>query len=269
MRRTKKENKVEETWEQRRDKELKSFLEDRTEFVPEPTYLYKIGDRVDIGALEDVYIVDIIENGKVYEIDYASTNTNYGNPIKHEHQRRFVKWLDVRPYQEEKKDSLIKNEDLILNYSQRSMSDILLKAYYFGTDFEPEYQRDYVWELEDKIALIDSIFCNIDIGKFVFIHKGFNEKYLYEILDGKQRVRAILDYYENRFPYKGRYFNDLSKRDQDHFEDYLISIAEVRDCSREQVLKYFIVLNKHGRIMDKKQIEKVEKMLEEEQSKLV
>jgi hypothetical protein len=42
-----------------------------------------------------------------------------------------------------------------------------------------------------------------------------------------------------------------------------VSIAEVQDCDRKQVLQYFIMLNKHGKIMDKQQIEKVEHMLEE------
>jgi hydrogenase maturation factor len=252
-----------ETWEQKREKELDKFIKDRTEFLPEPTYFYNIGDRVCIGALADVYVVDKILDGKVYEIDYVSTNTNYSNPIKHEHQRRFVSWLDIRPYTEDKSKELINNTDLRLDYSQRSMSDIISKAYYFGIDFEPEYQRDYVWELEDKVALIDSIFNNVDIGKFVFIHLGYSGKYSYEILDGKQRIRAILDFYENRFQYKGKYFNELSLREQDHLEDYPISFAEVRDITREQILRYFVKLNKHGKIMDKVQIEKVEKMIED------
>jgi len=253
---------VQETPEQRREKDKKSFLEDRTEFLPEPTYFYKIGDRVNIGALEDVFVIDILLDGKAYEIDYASTNNNYGNPIRNEHQRRFVSWLDIRPYYEGKRESLIKNSDINLSYMQMSIESILGKVYYFGTNFDPEYQRDYVWEQEDKIALIDSIFNNVDIGKFAFIHKDFGGKYLYEILDGKQRIRAILDYFENRFSYKGKYFNDLSYRDQNFFENYYILVAEVREMSREQILRYFVKLNKHGKVMDKVQIEKVEKMIE-------
>jgi hypothetical protein len=251
-----------ETPEQKRERELKAFIDERLPFVPEPTYFFTIGDRVAIGQLRDVYVVDVLEDAKAYEIDYTSINTNYGNPIANEHQRRFVTWLDIRPYGGENKEpSLIKNDDLQLNYSQRSIGDIFSKVYFFGTDFDPEYQRDYVWELDDKVALIDSMFNNVDIGKFVFIHKGYGEEYLYEILDGKQRIRAILDYYENRFAYKGLYFNDLSSREQDHLEGYNISIAEVKNISKEQILRYFVTLNKHGKAMDKAQIEKVEKMI--------
>lgn len=263
----KKKEVIKETPEQIRERELQNFINERTEHLPEPTYFYKKGDRVTIGALEDVYVIDVLLNGKVYEIDFTSIDNNYGNPIRNEHKRRFVSWLDIRPYYEDKKQSLVKNNDLKLSYSQRGISDIISKAYHFGIDFEPDYQRDYVWELEDKIALIDSIFDNVDIGKFVYIHKGYNMEHLYEILDGKQRIRAILDYFENRFAYKGLYFNDLSLRDQSHFEDYPISVAEVRDITKEQVLRYFVKLNKHGKIMDKVQIEKVEKMIEDIENK--
>ena len=175
------------TVEEQRQNDLNSFLKERTEFCPEPTYFYNIGDRVVIGALEDVYVCDVINN-KVYEIDYSSTDTNYGNPIKHEHQKMFVNWYDIRPYNDTEIKSVIQNNDLRLSYSQRHLGDLFSKAYYFGTNFEPEYQREYVWELEDKVALIDSIFNNVDIGKFVFIHKEYGEDYCYEVLDGKQRV---------------------------------------------------------------------------------
>ena len=68
-----------------------------------------------------------------------------------------------------------KNDDLSLSFSQQTIEGAIIhRANYFGIDFSPEYQRDYVWDLEDKVDLIDSIFNNIEIGKFVFIHNIFN-----------------------------------------------------------------------------------------------
>ena len=255
--------KIQLTSEQIRENELQLFIKNKTELLPNPTYFYQVGERVTIGALKDVYVSEIFLDGKIYEIDYTSIDHNYGNPIRNEHQKMFVIWLDIRPFYKGEKISLIKNDDLHLSYSQRDIGDIFSKVYKFGVNFEPDYQRDYVWDLEDKIALIDSIFNSVDIGKFVYIHKGYNEKYVFEILDGKQRIRAILDYYENKFAFKGLYFNDLSYRDQNHFEMYSISVAEVRDISREQILRYFVKLNKHGKVMDKLQIEKVERMIDD------
>lgn len=230
--------------------------------IPEPTYKFNTGDKVIIGNLEDCIIEEILDGGKIYKIDYTSIDNNYGNPIIKEHQKTYFQWYKLRKLNNNK-NSFIKNEDLRLNYSQRHLADLFSKAYYFGVDFEPEYQRDFVWELEDKIALIDSIFNNIDIGKLVFIKHDYSDDLLYEILDGKQRIRAILDFYEDRFQYQGYYFSDLSGRDQDHFEHYSINVAEIDKMTREQILRYFIMLNTGGKPMAKEQLNKVKKMLGE------
>lgn len=257
----KKKNVEKETIAQIRERNIKSAIKDKLEYCPEPTYYFEVGDEVIIGNLEDVVVIEQLENGKLYEIDYSSTDNNYGNPIKTEHKRMFVTWFDIRPYHECKHKSLIKNEDLKMRFMQMTIGSLLNKTYNFGVDFNPDYQRDYVWNLDDKIALIDSIFNNIDIGKFAFIHLGYSGKYGYEILDGKQRMKTLLDFFENRFSYDGKFFNDLSIREQNYFESYPVSIAETEDADRKQILKYFLTLNKHGKIMDKQQLDKVEKML--------
>jgi len=257
----------EQSLEEQKQSRLKDVV-DRLPLIPEPTYKFSVGDRVMIGNLEDVYISTILNENKIYEIDYSSTNTNYGNPIKTEHQWMFVMWTDVRKYAEEKNESLVQNRDVKLNYSQRSMGDIFSKVYHFGVNFEPDYQREFVWSLEDKVSLIDSIFHNVDIGKFTFIHYEM-EKWIetglgYEILDGKQRIRAILDFYEDRFTYKGKLFSELSHRDKHHFTDYAIAQAEAKNLTDDQILRYFIMLNTGGRVMAKEQIEKVKGMLKGE-----
>lgn len=240
-------------------KDLRSNLH----LISKPTHIFNIGDKVIIGNLEAVTVEEIVEDGKIYKIDFSSTDTNYGNPITTEHQKRYVKWVDIRKFQERTKDKsiLIKNTDMDLNYTNRSMGDILSKAYYFGIDFNPDYQRDYVWELNDKIALIDSIFNNIDIGKFAFIKKDYSESFFYEILDGKQRLRAILDFYEDRFQYQDKYFSDLTIREQDHFENYNITMAEVSDLTEEQILKYFLMLNTGGKVMSEEHLNKIREKL--------
>jgi len=272
MPKSKKIKEVPPTPEQRKEFELKR-IQDHLHLIPEPTYIFKTGDRVEIGALQDVYISDVLDNNKIYEIDYTSIDNNYGKPIRHEHCKMFVDWMRIRKYRDNSVniESFIHNEDLRLNYMNYHLMSLFTKAYSFGINFEPEYQREYVWNLEDKIALIDSIFNHIDIGKFVFIRydtekwidTGFGE----EVLDGKQRLKAILDFYEDRFQYKEKHFSDLSHRDQDFFESYPVSVAEVSDLTREQILRYFIALNTCGKIMSKEQINKAAKLLEESEKR--
>jgi len=147
------------------------------------------------------------------------------------------------------------------------MDSLLTNIYNFGVDFEPKYQRGLVWEQKDKDLLIDSIFNGVDIGKFVFIRRpygGYGSPSL-EILDGKQRLHTIQEFYENRFPYKGKYFNDLSYKDQSYFRNYNISYADIKgDISDKQKYEIFIRLNTGGRQIDHKQIEYVEFLLARE-----
>jgi hypothetical protein len=240
-------------------------LKNKLFLIPKPTYIFNIGDKVSIGNLQDVTVEQVLENGKIYLIDYSFINNNYGNPIKHEHQKQYVEWFSIRKYQENKSTELIKNEDIKMNFMNQEIEGLFSKVYHFGVDFSPEYQRDFVWNLEDKITLIDSIFNNVEIGKFVFIHLGYSGDYLYEILDGKQRLRALLDFYEDRFQYKGKYFSNLSRKEQYFFKGYQISVAEMRgEITREQKLRYFLLLNRTGHVMAKEQLDKVEKMLNEE-----
>ena len=68
----------------------------------------------------------------------------------------------------------------------------------------PEYQRDYVWSEEDKVDLIDSIMHHRDIGKFVFVENPFDHSKerggdSYEVLDGKQRINAIIGFINGEF----------------------------------------------------------------------
>lgn len=259
-------NKIETPHVMTREEKLNNFLNHGYgSYRPVPSYEFNIGDRVSIGALENVHVIEKLDNG-IYEIEYSSTSSNYGKPITANGQKRFVYWYEIRPYKDIIQPSIEKNKDLRLSFSQQTLDGgILHRIYFAGVDFNPEYQRDYIWEQKDKELLIDSIFNNIDIGKFVFIHNEYyeKEKDLYECLDGQQRCKTLLEYFENRFPYQGYYFNDLSVRDQCHFENYSISVAEVREITKEQKLRYFLHLNRSGKSMDIKHLEKVENMLKE------
>lgn len=257
MARKKKELTFEEKQQEKINRTLKGLKEDYL-YIPEPTYKYNIGDRVNIGNLTDCVIDQIIDDGKFYVVDYTKIDNNYGNPIATTHCKDVWMWTSVRAFNYDK-TLFAKKDDIRIDYSNRTINSLLVHAYHFGFDLEPIYQRGLVWDLEDKIALIDSIFNNIDIGKFTFIKNGIMEKD--EVLDGKQRLSTLLEFYEDRFEYKGYKFSDLSFRDQNHITNYSISWGETSGLTDEQKLRYFIKLNTTGKPMDKKHLEKVKSML--------
>ncbi|PSW30850.1 hypothetical protein C9J21_18355 [Photobacterium phosphoreum] len=86
----------------------------------------------------------------------------------------------------------------------------------------PVWQRDLCWDLEDKIALIESIFMGFLIGGYMqnswkMNSKNFYVKYSDIILDGQQRIDAIDGFYNNKFSLDGTYFKDLSAMDRNRF----------------------------------------------------
>lgn len=265
MARKKKEETKVLTPEEIRVASIKQGLEDierEKPFINPPTYKFTVGDKVSYGAIRDCTIEEIYEDGLYYLLRGVVTNRNYGNPYD-SIEYRVASWTSIRPI-ENKNSNLAKNQGIRLNYCNSTIESLIHRYYHFGVDMNPEYQRDYVWEDNDKVYLIDSIFNNIDIGKFVFIHIS-DEQWLktrigYEILDGKQRLSTLIEFYENRFPYQGYYYNDLSAADKRIFKEHNVVYADVRETDKKTVYQYFLMLNRCGKQMDKSQLELVEKL---------
>lgn len=156
-----------------------------------------------------------------------------------------------------------------LHYSNRSMYSLLSFHYLFGVDFKPDYQRGSVWDEEDREKLLDSIFAGREIGRFVFKQLPFNrtndDGNYYEIVDGKQRMLTLLAFYENRFPYKGAFYNDLSALDKNWFMDASIGVAELdQNTTRAEVLEVFLALNEGGKPVAKEVLDHARELLKGE-----
>lgn len=71
----------------------------------------------------------------------------------------------------------------------------------------------------------------------------------------------LIEFYENKLSYTGKYFNDLSGIDKMVFIEHQIAVAEVREIDKKTVLKYFLMLNRTGKSMEESHLTEVEKML--------
>ncbi len=108
-------------------------------------------------------------------------------------------------------------------------------------DFEPSYQRKgRRWSTSDKQYLVDSILNGFDIPKFymadfVFGSSKLNEhKKSYAVIDGKQRLEAIFEFFEDKFPLsstfvllanqkldlRGKKYSDLKREFPEVAEDF-------------------------------------------------
>lgn len=231
-------------------------------FAGEPTYRFATGDEVVYGAWEKSTVIESFHDGLVYEIETETHKK--GEKVS---GRQIVSWIDIRPHIVGM-SSFTTNRDIRLSYSSVTIESLLYRHLHFGVDFEPDYQRGEVWSMEDKEKLLESIFMGADIGRFVFRCRSEEEwrrdRLSYEIVDGKQRLLTLLAFFENRFPYKGVYFNELSGDDRRRFQETIIALAELKHISKKDVLRVFLMLNRGGRTVSDEHIQRVEKMLSEQ-----
>lgn len=158
-----------------------------------------------------------------------------------------------------KKIKVIAHENRTLSwwYSQRSKIDM-----------DPPYQRrGRLWSEADKAYLIDSILNEYDIPKlyladFTWGDSKLNLKKLsYAIIDGKQRLEAIFDFFDGNivlnddFVYlnkpelklRGLGYKDLKgnyKEIADVFENYNLSVMSVLTSDKKLINELFVRLNR-------------------------
>jgi len=126
-------------------------------------------------------------------------------------------------------------------------------------DLNPPYQREHVWDLDDKVSLIKSIFDGNDIGMLAIVTNDTMDEYYYTVLDGKQRITAIIEYVMDLYAVDGVYYSNLNRNDRRLFRNTRMNIGYVdsTEMTEEKIIKYFLKLNSSGRVMDKSHIEKI------------
>ncbi len=235
--------------------------------INEPSRHFLVGEEVSIGNLEYCEIKEVFDGGKFYRVyvERLCKENSSRKTYMDKSSNNIWKWTNIHkkvPLEELKKREIIVKERLHLQFFNTHLSSLFHT--YENCDLEPEYQRGNAWNESQRGNLIDSIFRDIDIGKFVFIRLPYTvDGYHDEILDGKQRLCTIIDFYEGRFPYQGKYYSEMHPRDRDHFRDYMVHVAEApKDITDAQKYEYFLRLNVCGEPQDPKHIAKVQKMFD-------
>jgi len=193
---------------------VRQLKELRSGFIPEPTRFFKVGDKVLIGHLDNIVVLEVLDEGKIIKVRYDRLKEEgYRDPSSFNHKGYWI-WVDVFPFRNNEENKKIKSfKTSILdmhrkfNFYQQEINSLVFKHYKWGVEMDTEYQRPLVWTIEEKRMLIESMFKNVDIGKFVFIKREYNENpkvKSYEVLDGKQRLSTIMEYFEDRFTFKGK-----------------------------------------------------------------
>jgi hypothetical protein len=128
----------------------------------------------------------------------------------------------------------------------------------------PKYQRNPIWSIGQKCFLIDSLISGCPIPQ-VYINVvnegiGSDRKTFYEVVDGQQRLRAIIDFMDDDYalvsttaksypvsdvykPYIGKKYSGLPPNVQDTIWNYPLAVQELRGWTDEEIRALFRRLN--------------------------
>lgn len=121
-------------------------------------------------------------------------------------------------------------------------------------ELNPDFQRGDVWSPAAKTFLIDTILRQLPIPKVYLRTKVdvVTKKTIREVVDGQQRLRAILDFAEDKFAlskraseFAGKKYSTLTTTEQEEFLGYAIAVDQLMNASTDDVLEVFARLNSY------------------------
>ena len=118
-------------------------------------------------------------------------------------------------------------------------------------EIRPDFQRKEVWSRAAQIMLIDSIIKNIPIPK-IYLETKMKQGVKYRIvIDGQQRLTAILDYIDGKYTlpevygkkWAGKKFVDLTEKEQNIILGYEIDTNCLNNPTEEEVRQLYSRVN--------------------------
>lgn len=136
------------------------------------------------------------------------------------------------------------------------------------------FQRNYVWLRKHQISLIETILLGYAIPEiylWMIDTDPSSGETKYSIVDGQQRIGAVFDYIDGKFPLKSAY---LSEKDAEYANKYFIDLSDdfkkkiwsysftVRQLpqgvSREEIVKMFLRLNSTDKSLNPQELRNAE-----------
>ncbi len=128
----------------------------------------------------------------------------------------------------------------------------------------PDFQRRDVWPLKAKTYLIDTILSGKPIPK-LFVREIIDKEKKHtirDVIDGQQRLRSILGFYNNEYKIKvenedfsfSGFFKDLPEDLENNFLEYDLSTDVVQNMTHEDIIDVFSRLNTFSYALNKQEL---------------
>ena len=131
-------------------------------------------------------------------------------------------------------------------------------------ELSPKYQRNSVWNEKAKSYLMDTIIRGLPIPP-IFMRQKIDvtsKKTYREIIDGQQRLRAITEYIQNKFPiskthnelYGGKYYDDLDEEIKEQILEYDIFVEVINEKEDPVIYDMFARLNTNNCVLNRQEL---------------
>lgn len=110
-----------------------------------------------------------------------------------------------------------------------------------GNFILPAFQRPPVWTQEQQVRFIESIWQRLPLGAYIVnrVLEPLGNPHDNLLLDGQQRITAILAYVDNAFPVMGYYWRDLSRSEQRGFEMVPMPYLETKLTNMDHIKEVY------------------------------
>lgn len=152
------------------------------------------------------------------------------------------------------------------NSSPHPISDIRDWQKLDRLEIRPDFQRKEVWSDAAKVMLMDTILRGIPMPK-IFVSSTIREDVVYRtVIDGQQRISAILSFLKDQFPlnapyvgeFQGKFFSELPEEVRNAFLQYRVDFNEAIEFSDEELRETYSRLNKYSVALTKQELRRAD-----------
>lgn len=217
--------------------------------VTDPTWHFKVGDLVNAGGWAESRIEEIREDGRLLIIANMQWSRDRDGPkvlLGPTYQARW--WFSVLPaLPSHTEGQLFTKRNAWNRRATTHLSSLIREACQEEFRDNPDYQRGYVWNDDDRQRFIEAAFQGRELGLFVFVQFPYPDVFT-EVLDGKQRINCLKDFAQGRFRYQGRLWYEFSNFDRSTVESHTYQYVNLDGAhmKRSELLEIFLEVNAAG-----------------------
>lgn len=158
--------------------------------------------------------------------------------------------------------------DIPLDYLKKVINEYITEM---DLIMEPDFQRGHVWSKKQKISYVEYFLRGGLSGRDIYfncpiwhsIKRNNSQAYIeFVLVDGLQRLTALLDFLNNKIKVFGHYFSEYEDKPNMLKHNLKFHVNDLK--TRSEVLNWYLEMNTGGTVHSKKEIERVTELYNEE-----